>query len=114
MRLSKAQFFAIFFFIVLLFLAIQPFITPGAATSEDLGFAIVLFCIGLTYLLSIFVPVWKKAALMSDGVVIILTSLFLFTDIKSIAFFIFGFVILFLAILAYLRRLPPKILDYFY
>ena len=83
-------------------------------TSDDYGFAIVLFVIGLTYLLSIFVPIWKKAALMSDGVVIILTSLIFFTGVKSIAFFIFGFVIVFFAILAYIRRLPPKILDYFY
>lgn len=114
MRLSKGQFFAIFFFIVLLFLAIQPFITPGVVTSDDYGFTIVLFFIGLTYLLSVFVPIWKKAALMSDGVVIILTALIFFTGVNRIAFFIFGFVILFLAILAYLRRLPPRILDYFY
>ena len=114
MRLSRAQFFAIFFFFVLLFLAIQPFITPGAVTLDDQGFAIILFVIGLTYLLSIFVPVWKKAALMADGVVILLTALIFFTGIRSIIFFIFGFILVFLAILAYLRRLPPKILDYFY
>ena len=114
MKLSRAQFFAVFFFCVLLILAAWPFTSPGAISSDDYGFSLILFVIGLTYLLSIFVPVWKKAAIMSDGVVILLTAFIFFSDVRRIIFSIFGVCLIVLAVLAYTEKLPAKLLKYFY
>lgn len=114
MNLSKNELFGIIFFFVLVSWAIVPFFMSSSFTSSDIGFSVILIVIGLTYMLSAFVPQWNKSAILSDGVVFVLTSLVLFSGSDRLIFFIFGAILIFLAFLAYGKRLPPKLLKYFY
>lgn len=114
MNLNKNELFAIIFFFVLVSWAIVPFFMSSSFTLSDIGYAIILIVIGLTYMLTAFVPQWNKSAIMSDGVVFILTSLFLFSGLNRYVFFIFGACLILLSVLAYDKRLPPKLLKHFY
>ena len=114
MKFSKYEMFAVIFFFVLVSWAIVPYFMSSSFSFADVGFSIILITIGLTYMLTIFVPQWNKAAIMTDGVVFILASLFLFSGLTRYVFFIFGALLILLAVLAYDRRLPPSVLKYFY
>ena len=94
--------------------AIFPFVTHKPITNDVLATAIILIMIAVAYLVILYNPSWTKAVFFFEGIVIGVSGYMLLDYPYSIEFAIVGLIIVIIAILAYLQKLPPSILKWFY
>ena len=64
--------------------------------------------------ITMFNPGWTKAVFFFEGIVIGVSGYMLLAYPYSIEFVIVGLIIVIIAILAYMQKLPPSILKWFY
>ena len=100
--------------LVLIVWAISPFLRHQPITNDVMATAIILILIAVAYLIIMFNPGWTKAVFFFEGIVIGVSGYMLLDYPYSIEFVIVGLIIVIIAILAYMQKLPPSILKWFY
>lgn len=100
--------------LVLIVWAISPFVTHKPITNDVLATAIILILLAVAYLIILYNPSWTKAVFFFEGIVIGVSGYMLLDYPYGIEFAIVGLIIVIIAILAYLQKLPPSILKWFY
>lgn len=94
--------------------AIAPFLRHQPITNDVMATAIVFILIAVAYFIILFNPSWTKAVFFFEGIVIGVSGYMLLDVPYNIEFAIVGVIIIAIAILAYLQKLPPGILKWFY
>lgn len=100
--------------LMLIVWAVSPFVTHKPITTEVIATAIILILIAVAYLIILYNPSWTKAVFFFEGIVIGVIGYMLLDYPYSVEFVIVGLIIIIIAVLAYLQKLPPKILKWFY
>ena len=100
--------------LMLIVWAVSPFVTHKPITTEVIATAIILILIAVAYLIILYNPRWTKAVFFFEGIVIGVSGYMLLDYPYSVEFVIVGLIIIIIAVLAYLQKLPPKILKWFY
>jgi hypothetical protein len=93
---------------------LTPIFRHEALTNDVLATAIILVMIGIAYLIIMYNPGWTKAVFFFEGIIIAVCG-YLFLDYPyNLELAIVGLIIIIIAILAYLQKLPANILKWFY
>lgn len=100
--------------LVLIVWGLSPFLRHQPITNEVIATAIILVLIGVAYLIILFNPGWTKAVFFFEGIVIAVAGYMLLDMPYSIELVVVGLFIIAIAVLAYLQKLPPSILKWFY
>ena len=100
--------------LMLIVMAILPFLRHQPITHDVIATAIILILIAVAYFIIMYNPGWTKAVFFFEGIVIGVSGYMLLDLPYSIEFLIVGLIIVIVAILAYLQKLPPSILKWFY
>ncbi len=100
--------------VMLIIWGIAPILTGQELTNDVLANAIILAMIGIAYFIIMFKPPWTKAVFFFEGIVIGACGFMLFDNPYNIGFAVIGLIIVIIAILAYLQKLPAPILKFFY
>lgn len=100
--------------LLLIFWGVSPFVTNTLITNDILATSIILILIGVGYIIAIFKPQWLKSILFFEGLVIGVSGWMLLNVPYNYLFAVIGLVILLIAILAYIQKLPNSILRFFY
>lgn len=100
--------------IMLIVWGISPFLRHQTITNDVMATAIILLMIGIAYLIILYNPGWTKAVFFFEGIIIAVSGYMLLDYPFSIELVLVGLVIIIIAILAYMQKLPPNILKWFY
>lgn len=100
--------------ILLLVLGIAPFFDGTKITNDVMASSIILILIGIAYPLIVFKPQWNKAVLFFEGIVIGVAGYMLLSMPYNIIFGIIGAIVIIIAVLAYIQKLPNSLLKFFY
>jgi len=100
--------------VMLIVWAVAPFIRHQPITNDVMATAIILILIAIAYFVILFNPGWTKAVFFFEGIVIGVSGYMLLAYPYNIGFAVVGLIIIIIAILAYLRKLPLGILKWFY
>ena len=100
--------------LILIVWGIAPILRGQPMTNDLLATAIVLVLIAIAYLIILFNPSWTKAVFFFEGVIIGACGLILLTHPYNIEFAVIGLIIVIVAVLAYLQKLPAVLLKFFY
>ena len=100
--------------LMLIVWAVAPFLRHQPITNDVMATAIILILIAVAYFIILFNPSWTKAVFFFEGSVIGVSGYMLLDYPYSLEFVIVGLIIVLIAILAYLQKLPPSILKWFY
>ena len=100
--------------IVLIIVGILPIIRGEVLTNDTIATSIILILLGIAYIIINLKPEWTKAVFFFEGIVIGVAGYMLLAYPYNIGFLIIGFFIVVIAILAYLMKLPPFLLKFFY
>ena len=93
---------------------ISPFIRHDPITNDVIATSIILILIAIAYFIILFNPSWTKAVFFFEGIVIGVSGYMLLDYPYNLEFAIVGLIIIAIAVLAYLQKLPPNILKWFY
>ena len=100
--------------LMLIVWGISPFLRHETITNNVIATAIILVLIAVAYLIILFKPGWTKAVFFFEGIVIGVCGFVLLQHPYNLELAIVGLIIIAIAILAYLQKLPPNILKWFY
>lgn len=100
--------------LMLIVLALTPILRHQALTNDVIATSIILILIAVAYLIILYNPSWTKAVFFFEGIVIGVAGYMLLDFPYNLEFAIVGLIIIAIAVLAYLQKLPPKILKWFY
>lgn len=100
--------------LLLIVWAISPFLRHQPITNDVMATAIILILIAVAYFVILFNPSWTKAVFFFEGIVIGVCGYMLLDYPYSLEFAIVGVIIIAIAVLAYMQKLPPSILKWFY
>ena len=100
--------------LVLIIWGLAPILRHEPLTNNVIATAIVLVLIGIAYLIIMFNPSWTKAVFFFEGIVIGVAGYMLLDFPYNIELLVVGLIIVIIAILAYLEKLPPSMLKWFY
>ena len=100
--------------LILIVWAIAPFLRHQPITNDIIVTAIILILIAVAYFIILFNPSWTKAVFFFEGIIIGASGYMLLAFPYNIELAIVGLIIIIIAILAYLQKLPPNILKWFY
>lgn len=104
----------VFLALMLIALAIAPILRHQPLTNDVIATAIILILIAVAYFIIMFKPPWTKAVFFFEGIVIGVSGYMLLAFPYNIELLIVGLIIICIAILAYLQKLPPSMLKWFY
>ena len=104
----------VFLALMLVALAIAPILRHQPLTNDVIATAIILILIAVAYFIIMFKPPWTKAVFFFEGIVIGVSGYMLLAFPYNIELLIVGLIIICIAILAYLQKLPPSMLKWFY
>lgn len=113
MKSGKFPIISVIISIFIIALAAYNFATAKVMDIELIMITILLVVIGVTYALSTFVPAWLKSAVFVDGIIFVISYLFVSYPL-NILFGIVGVILIILAVLAYIGKLPNSLLRVFY
>ena len=99
---------------VLIIVGILPIIRGEVLTNDSIATSIILILLGIAYLIISFRPEWTKAVFFFEGIVIGVVGYSILAFPYNIGFAIIGLLIIAIAILAYLMKLPQGMLKFFY
>ena len=99
---------------VLIIVGILPIIRGDVLTNDSIATSIILILLGVAYLIISFKPEWTKAVFFFEGIVIGVVGYSILAFPYNIGFAIIGLLIIAIAILAYLMKLPQGLLKFFY
>ena len=100
--------------LMLIIWGISPFLRHEPITNDIIATAIVLILIAFAYFIILFNPGWTKAVFFFEGIIIGISGYMLLAYPYNLELALVGFIIIVIAILAYLQKLPPSILKWFY
>ena len=100
--------------LMLIVWAISPFLRHQPITNDVLATAIILILIAVAYFIILLNPSWTKAVFFFEGIVIGVSGYMLLAYPYNLELAIVGLIIIAIAILAYLQKLPPAMLKWFY
>ena len=100
--------------LVLIVWAIAPFLRHQPITNDMMATAIVFIMIAIAYFIILVNPSWTKAVFFFEGIVIGVSGYMLLAYPYNLELAIVGLIIIAIAVLAYLQKLPPSILKWFY
>ncbi|WP_407432636.1 hypothetical protein [Methanobrevibacter sp.] len=100
--------------IMLIFVGILPVIRGEVLTNDTIATSIILVLLGIAYLIISYKPEWTKAVFFFEGIVIGVVGYTILDIPYNYGFAIIGLIIITIAILAYLMKLPKSILKFFY
>ena len=113
MKSGKFPIISIVISIIIIALSAYNLATAPVLNTEVVMISILLLIIGVTYAMSTFVPAWLKSAVFIDGVIFGISYFFTSSPL-NIIFGVVGILLLALAILAYIGKLPNSLLRLFY
>ena len=99
---------------VLIIVGILPIIRGDVLTNDSIATSIILILLGIAYIIITFKPEWTKAVFFFEGIVIGVVGYSILAFPYNIGFAIIGLLIIAIAILAYLMKLPQGMLKFFY
>lgn len=100
--------------VALIVWAIAPFLMHQPITNDVMATAIIFIMIAVAYLIILYNPSWLKAVFFFEGIIIGVSGYMLLSYPYNIGFAVVGLIIIIISILAYLQKLPPSILKWFY
>lgn len=100
--------------LMLIVWAITPFLRHQTITTDVIATAIILILLAIAYFIILFNPSWTKAVFFFEGIIIGVSGYMLLDYPYNLEFVSVGLIIIIIAILAYLQKLPPNILKWFY
>ena len=100
--------------LMLIVWALTPIFRHQALTNDVIATSIILILIAVAYLIILYNPSWTKAVFFFEGIVIGVCGYVLLDYPFNIELVVVGVIIIIIAILAYLQKLPPSILKWFY
>lgn len=100
--------------VMLIVIGILPIIKGEVLTNDIIATSIILILLGIAYLIISFRPQWTKAVFFFEGIVIGVVGYSILAFPYNIGFAIIGLLIIAIAILAYLMKLPQSMLKFFY
>jgi NADH:ubiquinone oxidoreductase subunit K len=104
----------IFLAVMLIVLGVYPFITHQQITNDVMATSIILILLAVAYCVILYNPSWTKAVFFFEGIVIGVSGYMLLDYPYGIEFAVVGVIIILIAVLAYMQKLPPNILKWFY
>ena len=113
MKFTLKSMIYLMFSLFLILLGIRNFAETGGSGFESIAISALLIFIGLTLSVTMFIPSWLKAVIFVEGLLFVIIGFFLSVPYLYV-FILFGVILLVIAILAYLMKLPPKLLNLFY
>ena len=93
---------------------ISPFLRHQPITNDTLATAIILVLIGVAYMVIMYNPGWTKAVFFFEGIIIAVAGYMILDFPSNIGLVVVGLIIIAIAVLAYMQKLPPSILKWFY
>ena len=100
--------------LILIVWAITPFLRHQPITNDVIATAIILILIAFAYMIILYNPSWAKAVFFFEGIIIGVCGYMLLAYPYNLELAFVGLIIIIIAILAYLQKLPPSILKWFY
>ena len=100
--------------LMLIVWAIAPFFRNQPITNDTIATAIILILIAIAYFIILFNPSWTKAVFFLEGIIIGVVGYMLLAFPYNIELAVVGLIIIIIAVLAYLQKLPPAMLKWFY
>ena len=100
--------------LMLIVWALTPIFRHQPMTNDVIATSIILILLAVAYLIILYNPSWTKAVFFFEGIVIGVAGYMLLDYPYNLEFAIVGLIIIAIAILAYLQKLPPNILKWFY
>ena len=100
--------------LLLIIWAVLPFLRHQPITTDVIATAIILIMIAIAYMIIMFNPSWTKAVFFFEGIVIAVAGYMLLEFPYNLELAVVCIIIIAIAILAYLQKLPPKMLRWFY
>ena len=112
-KIKNVKLLGILLAILVIFLGVRSLFTQEI-TNDNIASAIILVLIGIAYMIILVKPSWAKAFFFFEGIIIGISGYMLLAIPYNYLLAIVGLVIVVIAILAYLQKLPMSILKYFY
>jgi len=100
--------------LTLIILGLYPIFNHQPITNDVIATAIIFILIAVAYFIILYNPSWTKAVFFFEGIVIGISGYMLLDYPYNIEFVVVGLIILIIAILAYMQKLPSNILKWFY
>ena len=100
--------------LMLIVLAIMPFVRHETITNDVMATAIILILIAVAYFIILYNPSWTKAVFFFEGIVICVSGYMILDYPYNLELALVGLIIVAIAVLAYMQKLPPSILKWFY
>lgn len=100
--------------VMLIVVGILPIVRGEALTNDTIATSIILILLGIAYLIISFRPEWTKAVFFFEGIVIGVVGYTILAFPYNLGFAVIGLIIIAIAILAYLMKLPQGMLKFFY
>ena len=113
-RVKTFKFLGLILAVVLILVGILPIVRGDTLTNDTLATSIILILLGIAYIIISRKPEWTKAVFFFEGIVIGVSGYMILAVPYNFGFLIIGLIIIVIAILAYLMKLPPSILKFFY
>ena len=104
----------VFVALILIVIAMLPILRHEALTNDVIATAIILILIAIAYLIILYNPSWTKAVFFFEGIVIGVCGYMILEYPYNLELAVVGIIIIAIAVLAYLQKLPPSILKWFY
>lgn len=111
---SRMRMYSIIFFFVMVSLAIVPFYYGEPFTTENIASSILVCLVGVAFPLVSYRPQWNKAMLLVEGILFGIIGYTYLNVPVNYVFLVFGLVLIAIALLAYVKKLPPRLLRFFY
>ncbi len=112
-KIKNVKLLGILLAILVIFLGVRSLFTQEI-TNDNIASTIILVLIGIAYMIILVKPSWAKAVFFFEGIIIGISGYMLLAIPYNYLLAIVGLVIVVIAILAYLQKLPMSILKYFY
>ena len=100
--------------LMLIVLAIMPFVRHETITKDVIATAIILILIAVAYFVILYNPSWAKAVFFFEGIVICVSGYMILDYPYNLVLILVGLIIIAISILAYTQKLPPSMLKWFY
>ena len=113
-RIKTIKMLGMILAVMLIVIGILPIIKGEVLNNDSIATSIILILLGIAYLIISFRPQWTKAVFFFEGIVIGVVGYSILAFPYNIGFAIIGLLIIAIAILAYLMKLPQDILKFFY
>ena len=115
MSYSRIQQFSIVFAFIMITWGLLPFFNIGGTTlnNNTLATSTILFLIGIAYPIIIFIPEWKKAILLVEGIIFASVGAAFLEPFFNLYFLVIGILFIVVSVLAYAEKLPRFMLRFF-